>query len=403
MRPLEKIAAALPDADRTDFKSIALLAVSHLTDDMNQAVIPVMLPYFIAVHHLSYAAAAGLVLAQTLASSVAQPLFGMLADRRPSPWLIPAGLSLAGLGVAAAGLLPSYGLIFIAIALSGLGVSAFHPEAARWVRYLGGSNQGTAMGVFTVGGNAGFAIGPLMITPVMLIFGLRGALLLTVPVLAMALILTQQMERLSAARAARTSGPAGHAVIDAPEQWGAFTSLGVVVTLRSIVFFALNTFIPLYWFVVLHTSRAAGGYALSIMLAAAAVGTLVGGNMADRHGRRVVVIVSFAGLVLSLFAFINSGSPALATAMLVPLGFTLQASSSVIVVMGQEYLPNRVGLAAGVTLGLSMTVGGMFAPAFGAIADRRGLHAALSLLCVVPVLAFLVSLSLREPSAAMKH
>ncbi len=400
MRPLEKIAAVLPDAEQTDFKSITLLAAAHATDDINQAVVPVMLPYFIVEHHLSYAAAAGLVLAQTLASSVAQPLFGLLADRRPSPWLIPVGLSVAGLGVAATGFLPSYALIFAAIAISGLGVSAFHPEAARWVRYLGGANQGTAMGLFTVGGNVGFAVGPLVITPIMIMLGLRGAIVLTIPVLVMSLILLRRMPHLSAARASRAGGAIAHVSTDVPEQWGAFTGLAAVVMIRSVVFFALNTFIPLYWIIVLHGSKAGGGYALSIMLSASALGTLIGGRMADRYGRRVIVILSMGALALSLFAFVHMGSVAASIAMLVPLGFAMQASSGVMVVMGQEYLPNRVGLAAGVTLGLSMTVGGLFAPVFGAIADHRGLPAALHLLCIVPVLAFLVSLTLREPSAA---
>src|SRR5438132_9710646 len=114
--------------ENVDYKSVALLSAAHLCDDINQGVLPAMLPFFITAYHLTYAAAAGLVLAQTLSSSVVQPLFGLLADRRSSPWLIPAGMSLAGLGVAVSGLAPTYGLIFICIALSGLGISAFHPE-----------------------------------------------------------------------------------------------------------------------------------------------------------------------------------------------------------------------------------------------------------------------------------
>jgi MFS transporter, FSR family, fosmidomycin resistance protein len=401
MRPLEKIAAGPRDAERTDYRPIALLSAAHMSDDINQAVIPAMLPYFIAAHDLTYAAAAGLVLAQTLASSVAQPLFGLLADRRPSPWLIPLGLSLAGLGVAAAGLLPSYGLIFAAIAVSGLGVSAFHPEAARWTRYFGGANQGTAMSVFAVGGNVGFAVGPLMITPIMLGFGIRGAVVLTIPVLIMSLVLLRLLPGMTAARAPRNIRPEGHVTIEGRELWGAFIFLTTVVMIRSVVFFGLNTFIPLYWIVVLHASKAGGGYALSILLSASAVGTLAGGWMADWYGRRIVVISSMAGLMVFLFAFVNSTTVAMATVLLIPLGFALAASSSVLVVMGQEYLPNRVGLAAGVTFGLSMTVGGLFAPVFGSYADHHGLHAALALLCLVPALGLVVSLMLREPSTAV--
>src|SRR5579864_1611044 len=106
-----------PNADEVDYKSVALLSAAHLSDDINQGVLPAMLPFFIAANHLTYAAAAGLVLAQTIASSVVQPLFGLLADRRSVPWLIPLGLTFAGIGIALSGFAPSYTLIFGAIAL----------------------------------------------------------------------------------------------------------------------------------------------------------------------------------------------------------------------------------------------------------------------------------------------
>src|SRR5579863_5090719 len=198
-----------PNADEVDYKSVALLSAAHLSDDINQGVLPAMLPFFIAANHLTYAAAAGLVLAQTLSASVAQPAFGMLADRRPSPWLIPAGLMLAGVGVAISGLAPSYALIFAAIALSGLGISAFHPEAARRVRYLSGSRQATTMSLFTVGGMAGFALGPLIITPIVIEFGLHGAVVLALPVLVMSIALTYQLPRLAAAHASLSIGTGG--------------------------------------------------------------------------------------------------------------------------------------------------------------------------------------------------
>src|ERR1700722_8712771 len=191
----EEIATEAPPAESIDYKSIALLSAAHLTDDVNQGVVPAMLPFFIASDHLTYAAAAGLILAQTLSSSVVQPLFGMLADRRPSPWLIPVGLSFAGIGVALAGLAPTYGLIFAAIALSGFGISAFHPEAARRDRYLSGSRQATTMSLFTVGGMAGFALGPLLITPVLIAFGPRGSIILALPVLLMAAGVAYQLPR----------------------------------------------------------------------------------------------------------------------------------------------------------------------------------------------------------------
>ncbi len=398
MSSVPNITADPPKTEAADYKSIALLSACHFTDDINQGVVPAMLPFFIGAYHLSYAAAAGLVLAQTLFSSVAQPLFGLLADRRPSPWLIPIGLSFAGLGVALTGLTHNYVLIFAAIASSGMGISAFHPEAARRVRYLGGARAATSMSLFTVGGMAGFAAGPLLITPTLIAFGTRGAMLLAVPVVIMSLAATYQLPRLAAERVPRHRGGARSGAVESREQWSAFARLTVVVMLRSIVFFGLNTFIPLYWSHVLHGSKAGGGYALTTMLSAVVTGTLIGGRMADRYGRKVVVVVSLAALSPLLFLFLSAHGLVAAGLLLVPVGIALSASTSVVVVMAQEYLPERIGLAAGVTLGLSMTVGGLLMPVFGAIADHHGLSASMALLALVPALGFVTSLSLHEPS-----
>jgi len=392
------IAAGPPKTHEADYRSIALLSACHFSDDINQGVVPAMLPFLIAAYHLTYAAAAGLVLAQTLFSSVAQPLFGLLADRRSSPWLIPIGLSFAGLGVALTGLTHSYVMIFTSIAASGMGISAFHPEAARRVRYLGGARAATSMSLFTVGGMAGFAAGPLLITPTLIALGTRGAILLALPVLLMSLTVTYQLPRIAAERVARPAVGAAHpAAIGRGEQWSAFARLTTVVMLRSIVFFGLNTFIPLYWSHVLHGSKAGGGYALTTMLSAVVAGTLIGGRMADRYGRKIVVVVSLAALSPLLFMFLSAQGLGAAGVMLVPVGLALAASTSVVVVMAQEYLPDRIGLAAGVTLGLSMTVGGLLMPAFGAIADRHGLPTSMALLAIVPALGFVMSLTLHEP------
>src|SRR5258708_9147696 len=187
-----------PD-DQVDYKAIALLSGAHLADDLGQGVVPAMLPFFIAAYHLTYAAAAGLVLAQTLFASVVQPLCGFLADRRPSPWFIPFGLTFAGLGVALAGWAPTYPLILACIALSGIGVSAFHPEAARRVRYLSGSRQATNMSFFTVVGMVGSPFVPLLITPTLIPFRTRGSIIVALPVIVMSLTIIYNLPPLAAA------------------------------------------------------------------------------------------------------------------------------------------------------------------------------------------------------------
>ena len=371
-------------------RAIGLLATAHLFDDVNQGVIPALLPFFIAERGFSIAAAAGLVFASNVASSVLQPLFGLLADRRSVPWLVPGGLFLAGAGVALTGLAPTYVLVLCAAGATGVGVAAFHPEAARQVYIVSGERRATAMSFFAVGGNLGFAIGPGLATPLQIAFGLRGTILLVLPALAMALILL----RAGSGGASTAAFPLKGASEGERDRWPAFIRLSGPVVCRAIVFYGLNTFIPLYWIHVFGASKAAGAAALTLMLSAGVAGTLAGGWLADRFGRRVVVFVSMVALFPLLLEFVATSNPMLALALQVPIGLALYAPFSVMTVMGQEYLPGRVGTASGVTIGLAVTLGGLAAPLLGRIADLHGLRTAVSTLVVVPLAGALMTLTL---------
>ncbi len=360
--------------------SIALLAAAHLFDDVNQGVVPALLPFFIAERGFTIAAAGGLVLAANLASSVLQPLFGHLADRWSVPWLIPGGLFLAGLGVALAGAAPTYALVLAAAAVSGIGVAAFHPEAARQVYVHSGERRATAMSLFAVGGNLGFAIGPALITPIQLAYGLRGTLWLVLPALAMAVLLAVVLRHpVSGPEPRAGEGPG------APDRWWPFARLTGAVVSRAVIFTGLNTFIPLYWIGVFARSKSAGAGALTLMLGSGVVGTLLGGWLADRLGRRIVVLGSMIALFPLLAAFVSTTHAGLALALLVPIGLALYAPFSVMTVLGQEYLPGHVGTASGVTIGLAVTLGGATAPILGRIADLHGIHSALAILIWVPL------------------
>ncbi len=371
-------------------RAIALLAAAHLFDDVNQGVIPALIPFFIAERGFTIAAAAGLVFSSNITSSVLQPLFGFLADRRAAPWLVPSGLLLAGTGVALAGLAPTYALVLGAAAATGIGVAAFHPEAARQVYMHSGEKRAVAMSFFAVGGNLGFAIGPALATPLQIAFGLRGTILLVLPALAMASVLVLKGIRDSRSNAASPQRlPAA-----GPDRWPAFLRLSAPVVCRAIVFYGLNTFIPLYWIRNFGASKAAGGAALTLMLACGVAGTLAGGWLADRFGRRVVVLVSMLALVPLLAGFVSTSSRGLALALLVPIGLALYAPFSVMTVMGQEYLPGRVGTASGLTIGLAVTLGGLAAPLLGRVADLHGVRTAVTTLVLVPLAGALATLTL---------
>jgi FSR family fosmidomycin resistance protein-like MFS transporter len=380
-----------------NLRLLGTLLLAHLTTDLAQGMIPALLPFFIAERGLSFAAAGGLVLAATVASSIVQPLFGYFADRRPSPWLVPAGVAAAGIGIGLAGVAPTYPLIAAAVAFHGLGVAAFHPEGSRAAAFASGERRATGMSIFSTGGNLGMATGPLVITPLVLAFGLRASLVPVLPVLLVAGFLVTQLPLLAALH---PSAPAHSvAATPVPDRWGPFGRLAVVVVTRSVVYTGLATFLPLVFVGVLGTSKARGAAALSILLGTGVVGTLLGGRLADRYGRRIVLLVGMTALAPLLFALSAARDPRVATLLLVPIALALYLPFSVLVVMGQEYLPNRVGTASGVTLGLAVTSGGIAAPILGAIADRWGIGAPLLVVSVLPLLAVALALTLPDSRA----
>ncbi|MBV9006017.1 MAG: MFS transporter, partial [Solirubrobacterales bacterium] len=330
-------------------------------------------------------------------SSVIQPVFGHVSDRLSLPWLMPLGPALGGLGVALAGLAPSYGLTFAAIVLSGLGVAAFHPEGSRFANYVSGARRASGMSLFSVGGNVGFALGPVLVTPLVLAFGLHGTVFVLIPTWLMAAVLVRELPRL---RLFRTDVESGRVRSSAEhEAWGPFALLAGVIALRSFVYFGLVTFIPLYFVDVLHTSKAFGNSALTAMLLGGAVGTLVGGPLADRFGRRTVLIGSMLILPPLIVGFLLSG-PVLALVFASFAGAATIATFAVTIVMGQEFLPGRLGVSAGVTIGLSIGLGGVGAPLLGLLGDASGLSAVFEAIAILPLLALVLTLALPQGRSA---
>ncbi len=380
-----------------DRRAMATLSAGHLFTDIAQGSIPALLPFLIVRGNLNYAAASALILAATISSSIVQPLFGHVSDRLSLPWLMPLGPALGGLGVALVGFAPTYALTFAAIVLSGLGVAAFHPEGSRFANYASGARRASGMSLFSVGGNVGFALGPVLITPLVLAFGLHGTAFVLIPTSLMAVVLCLELPRLKAFRTDVVSGRVQSS--DQHEAWGPFTVLAGVIALRSFVYFGLVTFIPLYYINVLHASKALGNAALAAMLLGGAGGTLIGGPLADRFGRRAVLVGSMLALPPLIAGFLLSG-PGLAVVFAALAGAVTIATFAVTIVMGQEYLPGRLGIAAGVTIGLSIGLGGVGAPLLGLVADAHGLKAVFELICGLPLLALVLVLALPRHRAS---
>jgi FSR family fosmidomycin resistance protein-like MFS transporter len=376
-----------------DRRGLALLGGAHMSVDLCQAAVPALLPFFVDQRGYSYAAAGALVFAATVGSSLIQPLFGHAADRLQLPWLMPAGVAAAGVGIGLAGLAGSYVLTFLAIVLSGIGVAAFHPEGARHANYASGQLKARGMSLFSLGGNAGFALGPALTTASVLVFGLGGAVVVgLVPVVAAA-VLVRKRARLRGLRA-RGAEAANHAAGEQrPDRWAPFARLTGVISLRSVVHFGLLSLVPAWFVTTLDTSEAAGNAGLTAMLAAGAVGTVVGGRVADRLGRRAILLACLAVVGPALALFVVAPT-ALAFLLIAVVGFTLVGTFAITVVLGQEYLPNRLGMASGVTLGAAIGVGGALAPALGALADAKGIEAAMWVMAAIPIAAVALGLTL---------
>jgi MFS transporter, FSR family, fosmidomycin resistance protein len=370
-----------------DRRGLAVLAAGHACADMAQGAVPALLPFLIDQRGLSYGAAGALLLVTSVGSSAIQPLFGLGSDRLALPWLLPVGIFLAGLGVALVGLTTSYAATAAAVALSGLGVAAFHPEGARFAGQVSGQRRGAGMSLFSLGGNAGFALGPILVTPIVLLFGLHGTVLLALVPLAVAVVLARELPRLREVAAVKSEHVARSIADDDrdPDDWNAFVRLGGVISLRSGVYFGLQAFVPLWFIHHFGASEGAGNAALTAMLVAGAAGTFFGGRVVDRLGRRRLVVGSTALSVPLLGALVLAPGPLTAGVLTALVGFVIIATFSITVVMSQEYLPSRVGLASGVSLGLAIGTGGIAAALMGLVADAYGLRTVMWLIVALAV------------------
>src|SRR6266550_955920 len=314
---------------------MAALSSGHCATDFANGALPALLPFFVDKFELSYTLAAAVVLASAVSSSIVQPLFGLWSDRRGAIWLLPGGVALAGIGIALASAAPSYPLVLLFVVVSGLGVAAFHPEGSKFAAFAGGRQRASAMSLFSIGGNFGFALGPITATPLVLAFGLTGGLLLAVPgvVVALALLLLAPFLGSFAPERGR------QVETDEPDRVGALLLLLGVIAFRSVAWFGLITFVPL-WEVLLGHSKAHGSHLLSLMLLAGGVGTLAAGPLADRLGRRPVLIASLAATAPLILAYVLVGGIPGAIALAL-VGVCVISTFGVTMVMAQEYLPRR--------------------------------------------------------------
>jgi FSR family fosmidomycin resistance protein-like MFS transporter len=377
--------------DDLDRRALATLSAGHGGVDFASGAIPALIPFLVAEFDLDYAAAGVLMLAVTASSSLVQPLFGLWSDRHGALWLLPGGLALAAVGTALVAVSPVYPAAVAFTFAAGIGIAAYHPEGAKFAAYASTARRASGMSLFNVGGNLGYALGPIIVTALVLWLGLAGGALAAIPALVVSLALVRALPQLGKLRPSVDQA----AAVAGETRVGAMAVLAGVIALRSVAWFALLTFVPL-WVVSQDGSEGEGNRELSLMLIAGVVGTLLLGPVADRVGLRRTLLATQAALPPLIILFLQVGG-AVGTLALMAVGFCVVGTFGITIVLSQMYLPNQTGMASGLAVGLAMGIGGVAAVALGGLADSVDLETALTAAALAPALGVLLCLLLPSP------
>jgi FSR family fosmidomycin resistance protein-like MFS transporter len=371
-----------------------VLSFGHMCTDIVQGALPALLPYLKERFDLSYTVAGTLLLAAHLTSSVIQPLFGYMTDRRPFPFLLPLGCAVSGIGIALVS--PTFGWLVAAVMFTGLGTASFHPEGFKATACVTSEKRATGMSFFSLGGNLGFAIGAPAAIFLVSRHGLAGASALLVPAAAAALLFLPALPAIRERIRSVSIAPRKNGLDSVDRPLYAVTLIILIVVLRSWTQLGLATYIPFLYQAQLKSDPAYVATLLFLFLGSGTVGTVIGGPLADRFGHRKLLFVSLALQIPLIFLFLRAtGWHVFAMAAL--LGGTIVSTFSVTIVMAQELFPKRMATASGAIAGFAIGTGGVGVTLLGAVADRYGVPAATHLINGLPALGALLVLLLPLP------
>ena len=377
----------------TVFSVILAISFCHLLNDMMQSLLPAIYPELKARFGLSFAQIGLVTLAYQITASLLQPVVGLYADRRPTPLALPGGTLFTLAGLTVLSMAHNFEVLLAGACLLGVGSSVFHPESSRVARMAAGGRHGLAQSLFQVGGNAGSALGPLAAALVVMRFGqssLAGFALLAL--LSCAILWnvslwyrTHGLTRLTSAAGARTT-----ATLPRKEAVGGIVVLLALIFSKYVYLASLTSYFTFYLIHRFHTSVQAAQMHLFAFLAAVAVGTIAGGPLGDRFGRKYVIWFSILGalpftLLLPHVDLFWTGP------VTVVIGLILASAFPAIVVFAQELVPGKVGMISGLFFGFSFGMGGLGAAALGWFADKAGIEAVYGVCAFLPVIGLLAA------------
>jgi MFS transporter, FSR family, fosmidomycin resistance protein len=360
-----------------------VIALSHLAIEFSNNFLPIVYPLWQAELGLSYQQLGGIALTSSMMGAITQPVFGYLSDRWDPRWIVAVSLGWIGVMMGLVGFQPTYALILLFVGLGAIGSAAYHPAGASLAAEASKHLKGASVSVFSVGGNLGWALSPLLIGGAVLAWGL-GSTAVLIPIgLLLALFYFYYLRSFPLARNA-VDAPRQRKVVRGP--WLALLLVITAVAARSWVQGALTNFMPT-WLQSNGSSPEAAARMLSLLALSVSVGSLSGGTLSDKHGRAPILILSFSLMfpLLNLFFLVPPGG-ILQTITLIGIGISIGASFPIGILMGQEAWPQAMGIAASLVIGLGWVPAGLGALVIGYIADQTNLTLALSTITLVPLI-----------------
>lgn len=400
-----------PSSDRASARPAALgilaaISVSHLLNDSIQAVLPAIYPLLKESFRLDFVQVGLITLTFQLTASILQPVVGFVTDRHPQPFSLAWGMGFTLAGLVLLAFAGSFPVVLIAAGTIGLGSSVFHPEASRVARLASGGRHGLAQSLFQVGGNAGTALGPLLAALVVVPRGQSSVLWFGIIALAGIVVLarvgrwygdwvTEKRTRASA------GAPDRPPPLPDRQVWGALTILLALMFSKFFYLASLTNFYTFYQIERFQVSVARAQVSLFIFLAAVAAGTIVGGPVGDRIGRKTVIWVSIAGIAPFTLALPYVGFSWM-IALTIVIGFIQASAFSAILVYAQELIPGRVGLVSGLFFGLAFGLAGIASALLGELADRTSIDFVFRVCAYLPLIGLLAAF-LPGEGRAPKH
>jgi len=384
---------ARPAQTRPAYAVLGAISSAHMVNDMMQSLILAMYPVLKGEFALSFGQIGLITLTYQLTASLLQPLVGLFTDRRPQPYSLPVGMTSTLIGLLLLAFAPSFGVVLLAAAFVGIGSSIFHPESSRIARLASGGRHGFAQSVFQVGGNTGTAIGPLLAAAVIVPFGQRSVAWFGLAAL-LGIVVLLQVGRWYAAHhiaAARAGRPAAASPHPPRVVAGAIAVLLVLIFSKYFYVAGLSSFYTFYLIERFGLSVQNAQLHLFIFLLASAVGTVAGGPIGDRIGRKPVIWGSILG-VAPFALLLPHANLFWTTALTVVIGLVLSSAFSAILVYAQELMPGKVGMVSDLFFGFAFGMGGLGAAVLGLLADRTSIAFVYDAIAYLPLLGLVAAL-----------